>query len=259
MDNIVKELKKKNLEDITKKKIKKKKSYKDYIKSGDKFGSLTIEYYDNKRYGWVCNCDCGGTSFVLSNKLIKEVRSCKLCKRITFKRVEIGEKYNHLTTISYDKAKSLWMCQCECGNITYVRSNQLAKGKIKSCGCLFRGPRFSKRKPNNQTLKMTLFKRYKASAKIRKKEFNISEDVFEKLIMNNCHYCGSIPLSYHKRFINYDKNFRYNGIDRIDNTKGYIDGNCVTCCEICNKAKSEMSVEDFKNWIKRIYDKQFGK
>ena len=30
---------------------------------------------------------------------------------------------------------ALWKCQCDCGNITIVSSNNLQKGSIISCGC----------------------------------------------------------------------------------------------------------------------------
>ena len=29
-----------------------------------------------------------------------------------------------------------WKCQCDCGNITSVRTEHLSQGHIKSCGCL---------------------------------------------------------------------------------------------------------------------------
>lgn len=28
-----------------------------------------------------------------------------------------------------------WKCKCDCGNITYVNTNQLTSGHCKSCGC----------------------------------------------------------------------------------------------------------------------------
>lgn len=234
-------------------------SYTNDIKPGDKFGRLTVDYYDNKKYQWFCKCDCGGSSYVMSNRLINGVHSCKLCRRITYKKVVEGETFNNLTTVSYDKEKSLWLCKCKCGNIKYVRSNQLAKGRVKSCGCLFRGPRVNKRRIDNNTLKLTLFKVYQKAAKNKHKNFSLTENEFVKLITSDCYYCGSSPKNTNKKFRTYDKKFRYNGIDRIDNTKGYEIDNCVSCCVICNKAKSTLHIDEFKDWIKRIYNKQFGK
>lgn len=53
-----------------------------------------------------------------------------------------GMKFSRLTVlrreprIKGDKQVANWVCQCECGNITTVRSTNLRKGYTKSCGCL---------------------------------------------------------------------------------------------------------------------------
>lgn len=39
------------------------------------------------------------------------------------------------TSCLYD-AGSWYICQCDCGNITYVKRNSLLNGNTKSCGCL---------------------------------------------------------------------------------------------------------------------------
>jgi hypothetical protein len=63
-------------------------------------------------------------------------------------------------------------------------------------------------------------------------------------------------------FASYDKkssqkakdegNFRYNGLDRIDSSRGHYKDNVVVCCQYCNWAKLEQSLEDFQAWMKRI-------
>jgi hypothetical protein len=53
--------------------------------------------------------------------------------------------------------------------------------------------------------------------------------------------------------------YTYSGIDRLDNNIGYVSGNCVPCCSVCNYAKRDMTVDQFKNWIKRIYINQYRK
>ena len=48
--------------------------------------------------------------------------------------------------------------------------------------------------------------------------------------------------------------FTYNGIDRVDNTKGYQVNNCVASCFICNKAKGVMTQSEFLNWIQDLIE-----
>lgn len=52
----------------------------------------------------------------------------------------IGNKYGLLTVKSETNQRKrnsvLWECQCECGNICYVTSVDLVRGKVNSCGCL---------------------------------------------------------------------------------------------------------------------------
>lgn len=50
-----------------------------------------------------------------------------------------GQKFSRLTVIKRApnrKDKVFWLCQCDCGNIVEVRSDQLRRGIARSCGCL---------------------------------------------------------------------------------------------------------------------------
>jgi hypothetical protein len=58
----------------------------------------------------------------------------------------------------------------------------------------------------------------------RENEYNI--ELFEMTIMMSCYYCGT-PSN----------ECCYNGIDRFDNTKGYLLNNTVTACTECNMLK----------------------
>lgn len=66
--------------------------------------------------------------------------------------------------------------------------------------------------------------------------------VFE-LIKKDCSYCGAPSLWPRGR----------NGIDRINSEIGYLKSNCVSCCKICNRAKSNQTAEQFIAWGKRFY------
>lgn len=49
------------------------------------------------------------------------------------------------------------------------------------------------------------------------------------------------------------ESFRWNGIDRIDSAKGYVEGNVVPCCKFCNEMKSDKSRDEFLQLIAAIY------
>lgn len=120
-----------------------------------KFGLLTVieqvpRPADRKTQGkyYRCKCDCGNEKIVDKKGLTSGgVQSCG-CLRA--KRVSeaitidiTGQKFNKLTVlekINYsetpDKSEAMWLCQCDCGNLTRVRGSALRSGKTKSCGCL---------------------------------------------------------------------------------------------------------------------------
>lgn len=97
--------------------------------------------------------------------------------------------------------------------------------------------------------------RYNVKAEKRGLKLKLSRDEFSKLITSNCYYCDQIPNTP----VNYKGNtllFR-NGIDRLDSNKDYTAENCVPCCPSCNYAKRDLTVEQFLQWIKRIYISQY--
>ena len=114
---------------------------------------------------------------------------------------------------------------------------------------MIRTPRSDKAK-DNQPAKNKLFYAYKLSAKKRNISFNISSETFENLINKNCYYCGSEPSQIYKSSFH---TLVYNGVDRIDSSKGYNDDNVIPCCKYCNQMKSNMDADIFLNQIKRIH------
>lgn len=65
------------------------------------------------------------------------------------------------------------------------------------------------------------------------------------LITDNCYYCGAAPEPLH-------------GIDRVDNTRGYLEDNVVTACKQCNKAKSNHTKQFFEEWATRVAQRAAG-
>lgn len=167
-----------------------------------------------------------------------------------------GEKFTRLTVTGYYKEKKAYWCMCDCGKIIKVRSHALRSGRVKSCGCYIKEmmSQFAT-KPESIAVKNEVYKNYRQAAKHRNKEFLLTKEEFNNIIIQNCTYCGSKPNMSSKR----NQTFKYNGIDRKDNNIGYTLENCVSCCSTCNYAKHELALEQFQNWINNLVDFQLRK
>lgn len=96
---------------------------------------------------------------------------------------------------------------------------------------------------------------YKSSAKERKIPWELEDDFAQELFKMKCHYCGEMNVVKGKRVEQGVDEFEYveiNGIDRMDNTKGYIKGNVVPCCTICNYVKFTTNYEIYLKRIKHM-------
>lgn len=171
-----------------------------------------------------------------------------------------GQKFGKLTAIEVVKNhnrkgnESHWKCLCDCGNYTVVRSSELRHLGTKSCGCsskeLEHQTRYGKL-PVGQLSSNFAFERYRDRALRDGLEFNLSLEEFTNITSKDCVYCGNPPS---KKIERKNEVHYYNGVDRVDNKKGYILGNCVPCCAICNYMKRDHNVEFFKEHIKKIYN-----
>ncbi len=160
----------------------------------------------------------------------------------------VSGKLTALYSIGLNKHRNhIWMCSCECGNTKAVVSSHLTQQKVKTCGC---SGKSSIKLEAGESAFNELFGRYKKQAKDRGYSFDLDKEVFKQLVDSSCFYCGSIPNN--KVSNSKDNYYLYNGIDRKDNTQGYNKDNVVPCCRVCNRAKNNMSMEDFMAWIYTI-------
>jgi hypothetical protein len=70
-------------------------------------------------------------------------------------------------------------------------------------------------------------------------ESTLTRQQHDAICLGSCEYCGreAIPT---------------NGIDRVDNLIGYVDGNVVSCCKTCNYMKGTLCRESFIEQVARI-------
>jgi len=141
----------------------------------------------------------------------------------------------------------------ECGNeFTSNRKNQKYCGSVSlKNGCSYQNnlnQRYSARNKFNAKWRDTpsgKFSVYRGNAKIRGIDFSITKDEFNDLWNMPCHYCG-------------DK-IETIGIDRIENSIGYVAGNIIPCCKYCNYMKSSMDISKFLYMVEKIYNKSIAK
>ena len=95
------------------------------------------------------------------------------------------------------------------------------------------------------------YSKTKMKAEKRNIDFLLPYPIFKYLIKQDCYYCGQEPTATNNEPMM--KDFEFNGLDRVDNTKPYEPNNLVACCFVCNQMKSNRSYEDFIDKIKKIY------
>jgi hypothetical protein len=179
-------------------------------------------------------------------------------------------KHNDLTDQRFERLRALfilgknvrgeyiWLCLCDCGSYTEARGAELRSGHVKSCGCLAKERALEKvelmaianRLPPGEAYLRDTIRAYKTGAADRGLEWSLTDDDCRSLIYRPCFYCEAEPSA------TTSKKYRgsvANGIDRVDNTKGYTIANCVSCCRRCNYAKHINSLEDFAVWVRSVY------
>lgn len=169
-------------------------------------------------------------------------------------RDETGNRYGRwlvLSRAAENKGGSAaWVCHCDCGTVRAVKSDSLHSGRSKSCGCLH-FVRFSL--PSGVAAFNDIFRNARRRAMASGREWKLTKEQVRFLTKQDCYYCGQAPSQSmggkrHNGF------YTYNGLDRVDNTKGYTIENVVPCCGTCNIAKRATSLNEFRDWIAKAYN-----
>lgn len=152
-----------------------------------------------------------------------------------------------------NRGQTRWVCFCGgCNRNLIVTAGNLRSGRTSSC------QQCSKRLPDGEASPRSLYREYRQGAKERELSFRLSLKQFKKLTSDLCHYCGTKPEQIWKRGET-NGYYVYNGIDRMNNSRGYSLRNCVSCCGNCNKAKRITDYQPFLKWIRRVYEwRQLG-
>lgn len=160
---------------------------------------------------------------------------------------------------------ALWRCRCSCGNEVVVSGSNLRR--TYSCGCLKRELLSAAVKARSQSLSLdsrvpakvrAILRVMKRNACKRGYEWLLSDAEAAEFMSQPCYLCGTTGGNASKITGN-DKVvhgvFSYNGLDRIDNTMGYVNGNVAPCCGTCNVMKMDRSLLEFKSHVLRLAER----
>lgn len=168
----------------------------------------------------------------------------------------IGKKFGHLTILSKsnsDKYRRAFVTvQCDCGDIVEKHWQKILKNLTRTCGkCHFR----YKLPPNigitnlPEEIKAKMLKlvysRMKSEAKRRNRIIDLSFQAVTNFILLPCQSCDDKWSTHITTTYNGEKyTLLYNGLDRIDNSRGYVPNNVITLCKTCNRMKLEQNLEE---------------
>ena len=141
-----------------------------------------------------------------------------------------------------------------CGSLSDKRLQTIEMAK--SCGCMQskrdrRVVGSGRRSAEGTRVEINnLISIYKSNARKRGVSFDLTYAQFETLVDGECYFCGDIGgNTLRKRSYN---DYSYTGIDRVDNSVGYLPYNCISCCSWCNRAKNNGTLVNFVDKCKKI-------
>lgn len=223
------------------------------IQQGPKKGQLCGNYTDNKY------CPKHNRQTIVDKANSENIRYCDIARscytiledhetkcKYCLKKCQIRDRKRE------DKKRQNKNLCLDCGNL--LNYDNIAKGKhdkeLKRCiPCYEKLLKVEANRPTRERNykvegfknKHVVWNQYVKGSKKRGIDFKLNKDNFNSLIIQKCFYCD------------YQKEGEINGIDRIDNNKGYIEENIVPCCQVCNLAKGSQHPQEFIDKITSIY------
>lgn len=154
----------------------------------------------------------------------------------------------------------VWLFKCDCGKEKEIKNCNVTSGHTKSCGCFNTETSIINGKLNRRGTKNITgvhWGRIKRHARERGYEFKIIIEYIQNLIELQNFKCAlsGLPL-----ILNIENTFRLTGkynlntasLDRIDSSKGYIEGNVQWVHKDINYMKQDLNETYFYNMCKNV-------
>ena len=170
------------------------------------------------------------------------------------KELKINDRYGILTIIKEADSKYYsirYLCKCDCGKEKIILATRLRSGESKSCGC--KSWMIREGHPAWKGYKEiggSFWHHLNKNAQSRCYEVKITIEYIRDLLVKQNFKCALTKetIGFGKR-----SNDRYTAsLDRIDNNKGYIEGNVWWVHKDVNLMKQGFSVERLVDLSKKI-------
>lgn len=237
------------------------------IKDGDIINNLKVlqcikRENKCKARSFICECLlCGKKITINRTDKLKKTQDCG-CKTKSKKDINetdiIGFRFGKLLVIKclgvkeeiYNRKMNFWLCKCDCGKEVEVARSSLRKnGGVKSCG---QCPKYS----NGEIPQIFYHNNIERSAKARNLECTITPEYIWDIYLKQNRKCS---LTGRIIFLDYDGKKCTASLDRIDSSKGYIEGNVQWVHRDVNRIKNNYNQDYFISLCRDIYKNNEGK
>lgn len=158
------------------------------------------------------------------------------------------------------KSYRTWECLCKCGKTVYPTTSKLKSGHTRSCGCLRLkniSPRLSKDHPAWKgcgDISGSHWCRILANARHRKIEVSITIEYAWNLYLLQDRKCklSGVPIDFSMSSKELVDGLLTASLDRIDSSKGYIEGNVQWVHRDVNYMKMNLLEDRFIDWCNII-------
>lgn len=191
------------------------------IQVNDQFGKWIVINIISQTHTklYECKCVCGNVKTQTGYNLIdKKSTQCRTCSNkekalINFQNL-VGSQFGEWTVISRVESKNratIYLCKCSCGREVQIKADALMSGRTTKC----------RKCGDYKELKGTIWNALKRNAEQRGLIININQKYILDLYNKQN---GECSLSGKKiDLVTHGKNKA--SLDRIDSSKGYIEGN----------------------------------
>lgn len=208
----------------------------------NKWTVLGFDRVDEKRRRrYNCRCQCGRESSVIASAVAAgRSKSCPRCKAedLTDQRFGLWTVISRSDSVSKGTGyKTLWECECVCGNRHLVERCNLVKGNSEGCWKCRRNVIEANRFPK------IWYRKFIEQAKSRGHEVGLTEDELWSIWESQKGIC---PLSGLSIAISESGKETTASPDRICNAKGYVEGNVWFTHKHINMMKFKYETGYFK-------------